>query len=106
MLHCINPEAYQVDETHLQDFTELVKNRENLGGIFSGLVPSVSNVSLRRNLETLQQQFPEDTVLMTLCQQLIPLIGTFSPIRRSVKKGSGIFAGTWGKLSHSSSTVA
>ncbi|AUV24635.1 protein DpdE [Citrobacter freundii] len=79
MLHCINPEAYQVDETHLQDFTELVKNRENLGGIFSGLVPSVSNVSLRRNLETLQQQFPEDTVLMTLCQQLIPLIGTFSP---------------------------
>jgi ATP-dependent helicase HepA len=51
MLHCINPEAYQVDETHLQDFTELVKNRENLGGIFSGLVPSVSNVSLRRNLD-------------------------------------------------------
>lgn len=94
MLHCINPEAYQVDETHLQDFTELVKNRENLGGIFSGLVPSVSNVSLRRNLETLQQQFPEDTVLMTLCQQLIPLIGTFSPIPRSVKKGSGIFVGT------------
>jgi len=79
MLHCINPEAYQVDEPHLQDFTELVKNRENLGGIFAGLVPSVSNVSLRRNLETLQQQFPEDTVLMTLCQQLIPLIGTFSP---------------------------
>ncbi|WP_254611928.1 protein DpdE [Serratia fonticola] len=78
MLHCINPEAYQVDEAHLRDFTELVKNRENLGGIFSGLVPSVSNVSLRRNLETLQQQFPEDTVLMTFCQQLIPLIGTFS----------------------------
>ncbi|CNK94536.1 protein DpdE [Yersinia frederiksenii] len=79
MLHCINPEAYQVDEAHLRDFSELVKNRENLGGIFSGLVPSVSNVSLRRNLETLQQQFPEDTVLLTLCQQLIPLIGTFSP---------------------------
>lgn len=79
MLHCINPEAYQVDEAHLRDFTELVKNRENLGGIFSGLVPTVSNVSLRRNLETLQQQFPEDTILMTLCQQLIPLIGTFSP---------------------------
>lgn len=79
MLHCINPEAYQVDEPHLRDFTELVKNRENLGGIFSGLVPTVSNVSLRRNLETLQQQFPEDTILMTLCQQLIPLIGTFSP---------------------------
>ncbi|MEC5320688.1 protein DpdE [Brenneria populi subsp. brevivirga] len=79
MLHCINPEAYQVDEVHLRDFTELVKNRENLGGIFSGLVPSISNVSLRRNLETLQQQFPEDTALVKICQQLIPLIGTFSP---------------------------
>ena len=78
MLHCINPEAFQVDETHLQAFTALVKNRESLGGVFSALVPSVSNISLRRNLEEILAQFPEDAQLAALCQTLFPLIGRFS----------------------------
>lgn len=67
MLHCINPEAYQIDENHLKAFTELVKNRESLGGVFSALVPSVSNISLRRNLDEILAQFPDDHQLTTLC---------------------------------------
>lgn len=78
MLHCINPEAYQIDENHLKAFTELVKNRESLGGVFSALVPSVSNISLRRNLDEILAQFPDDHQLATLCQDLFPLIGRFS----------------------------
>lgn len=78
MLHCINPEAFQIDENHLHAFTELVKNRESLGGVFSSLVPSVSNISLRRNLEEVLVQFPDDHQLATLCQGLFPLIGRFS----------------------------
>ncbi|MFM5191438.1 protein DpdE [Aeromonas media] len=79
MLHCINPDAYQVDETHLLAFTELVKNRESLGGVFSALVPSVSNISLRRNLDELLALFPDDCDLSLLCQNLFPLIGRFTP---------------------------
>lgn len=79
MLHCINPDAYQVDEKNLLAFTELVKNRESLGGMFSALVPSASNISLRRNLDELLAQFPHDSDLFLLCQNLFPLIGRFTP---------------------------
>lgn len=79
MLHCINPEAYQITESQLQAFTELVKNRESLGGLFSALVPSVSNISLRRNLDELLAKFPDDDELSAMCQNLFPLIGRFSP---------------------------
>lgn len=78
MLHCINPEAFQIDENHLQAFIELVKNRESLGGVFSSLVPSVSNISLRRNLDEILEQFPDDHHLATLCQDLFPMIGRFA----------------------------
>ncbi|MEB6379688.1 SNF2-related protein [Leclercia adecarboxylata] len=78
MLHCINPEAFQINENHLHAFTQLVKNRESLGGVFSSLVPSVSNISLRRNLDEVLVQFPDDHQLATLCQELFPLIGRFS----------------------------
>lgn len=78
MLHCINPEAYQIDGNHLKVFTELVKNRESLGGVFSALVPSVSNISLRRNLDEMLVQFPDDRDLNLLCEALFPLIGRFS----------------------------
>lgn len=87
MLHCINPEAYQIDEEHLQAFTELVKNRESLGGIFSALVPSVSNISLRRNLDELLMQFPSDLRLAELCQQLFPFIGRFAQPTEERKQG-------------------
>lgn len=78
MLHCINPEAFQINHSNLKVFTELVKKRESLGGVFSALVPSVSNISLRRNLDELLEQFPDDEELSSLCQNLFPFIGRFS----------------------------
>tara|TARA_B100001123_G_C15331544_1_gene1031370 strand:- start:968 stop:4057 length:3090 start_codon:yes stop_codon:yes gene_type:complete len=78
MLHCLNPEAYSLDERGIAKFELRVRDRERLGGIFSALTTSNSNGALESLLDELQPLYPHDSQLLCLIEKVRPHVDLFA----------------------------
>ncbi|MDI8617235.1 SNF2-related protein, partial [Salmonella enterica subsp. enterica serovar Lubbock] len=63
MLHCINPQAWQLNAVGIEKFMRRVAERERLGGIYSSLTPETPNGVLEEVIEELRQLFADDEQL-------------------------------------------
>lgn len=78
MLHCLNPQAYSLDDAGVERFMQRVTERERLGGLYGALTPATPNSSLESVLDELSGLFPEDGQLMKMIDQLRPLVDFFA----------------------------
>jgi ATP-dependent helicase HepA len=79
MLHCLNPEAYPLDDAGVTSFMQRVEERERLGGLYSALIPGSDNASIDSIVDDLVAMFPDDNQFMILLDRLRPLVDIFSP---------------------------
>ncbi|WP_177200300.1 protein DpdE [Paraburkholderia diazotrophica] len=78
MLHCLNPDAYELSEAGVARFSSQVKQREWLGGLHSALTADNSNAALESIAGELKEKFPEDLRLGHLIDALLPLVDFFA----------------------------
>lgn len=78
MLHCLNPDAYELSETGVARFSRQVKQREWLGGLHSALTADNSNAALETIAGELKEKFPEDLRLGSLIETLLPHVEFFA----------------------------
>lgn len=74
MLHCINPQAWQLNAVGIEKFMRRVAERERLGGIYSSLTPETPNGVLEEVIEELRQLFVDDEQLHARIDVLSPLV--------------------------------
>lgn len=79
MLHCINPQAWQLNAVGIEKFMRRVAERERLGGIYSSLTPETPNGVLEEVIEELRQLFADDEQLQARIDVLSPLVDFFAP---------------------------
>ncbi len=80
MLHCLNPEAYPIDDEGVTKFIQRVEERERLGGVYSALIPESPNASLKSIVDDLTRMFPADNQLMVMLDRLRPMVDIFAPV--------------------------
>ena len=78
MLHCLNPQAYSLDDAGVERFMQRVVERERLGGLYGALTPTTPNSSLESILDELSGLFPADSQLIEMIGQLRPLVDFFA----------------------------
>lgn len=91
MLHCINPQAWQLNAQGIEKFMQRVAERERLGGIYSSLTPETPNGVLEEILEELRLLFADDEQLQARIVGLSPLVDFFAP-DESEERTAGILA--------------
>ena len=79
MLHLLSPGNHALDEDGVLRFQLLVKDRENLGGIVSALIPENANVALEGILDELALWADKDELLAGSVAILRPLIAWGCP---------------------------
>ncbi|WP_051201974.1 protein DpdE [Ferrimonas senticii] len=78
MLHCLNPQGYELSQQGVDRFSQLVQQRELLSGLFSAITPTSDNVSLTDTIDTLEQTLSGDAELLALIEQVRPHIDWLS----------------------------
>ncbi|EIV2283830.1 MULTISPECIES: protein DpdE [Klebsiella] len=79
MLHCISPQAWQLNQQGVEKFMQRVSERERLGGIYSALTPDTPNMMLEESLNELSDLFADDARLQALIDTLRPHVDFFAP---------------------------
>lgn len=78
MLHCISPQAWQLNQVGIEKFMQRVSERERLGGIYSALTPETPNMMLEESLNELSDLFADDARLQALIDALRPHVDFFA----------------------------
>ncbi|WP_447874302.1 protein DpdE [Serratia fonticola] len=78
MLHCVSPQAWQLDNAGVDKFMRCVAERERLGGIYSSLTPETQNMVLEEIVDELSQLFTDDAQLQMLIEDLRPCVDFFA----------------------------
>jgi ATP-dependent helicase HepA len=79
MLHCISPQAYELNDDGIEQFAKRVQERERLGGLYGAITPSTPNPVLEGILDELADLFLSDNVLKEMIERLRPLVDFFAP---------------------------
>jgi len=95
MLHCISPQAWQLNQLGIEKFIQRVSERERLGGIYSALTPETPNMMLEESLNELSDLFADDARLQALIDTLRPHVDFFAPDESEERKESILALRYW-----------
>lgn len=78
MLHCLNPDSYQMNDEGIVSFNNKVAEREKYSGIYGALVPESDDFTLEGVVEQIENFDLNDNELNLLIANLKPHIDYFS----------------------------
>ncbi|AAZ24667.1 protein DpdE [Colwellia psychrerythraea] len=78
MLHCLNPDSYQLNDDGISSFNNKIEEREKYSGIYGALVPESDDFTLEGIVEQVESFDFKDDELNFLIANLKPHIDYFS----------------------------
>ncbi|AOW76243.1 hypothetical protein A3Q34_04845 [Colwellia sp. PAMC 20917] len=78
MLHCLNPDSYQLNDEGIASFNNKVEEREKYSGLYGALVPDSDDFTLEGIVEQIEHFAFNDNELNLLIADLKPHIDYFS----------------------------
>jgi len=92
MLHCLNPDSYQLNDEGIASFNNKIKEREKYSGIYGALVPESDDFTLEGIVEQIENFDFNDTELNLLIANLKPHIDYFAEDKDENQRKSAVKA--------------
>tara|TARA_R110002167_G_scaffold137654_1_gene324729 strand:- start:26129 stop:29203 length:3075 start_codon:yes stop_codon:yes gene_type:complete len=92
MLHCLNPDGYQLNDEGIASFNNKVEEREKYSGIYGALLPESDDFTLEGVVEQIENFDFNDTELDLLVSNLKPSIDYFSEDKNELHRKLAIKA--------------
>ena len=78
MLHCLNPEGFEISEAGILEFEDKVRQRDQLAGIYTSFKASNDNETIESNIDQIESMGINDTKLTPLLEEVRECVDFFA----------------------------
>ena len=89
MLHCLNPEGFEISEEGILEFEDKVRQRDQLAGIYTSFKASNDNETIEGNIDQIESMGINDTKLTPLLEDVRECVDFFAEdVEPKVREGA------------------